>query len=240
MLSVTKKRPDFTGYVVHALNRRVDRQTLFTSEKDYSEFRSLLGFAIDKFDLRILEWVLMPNHFHLLAWPEHKTQLSKFMGWLCSTHAKNWREATDTVGEGALYQDRYKAFIVSPGPHLHKLRNYLSMNPVKAKLVQEPWQWRWGSSRRAKYKSYDSDITLHEGPEPQHPNLSDLLFRKMKMSRKDRQKLKMSLARGAPFGDDNWQDLMIQEHGLEHTVRQPGRPKSTPQVFSTTGQQALL
>ena len=182
----------------------------------------------------------MPNHFHLLAWPEYKTKLSEFMGWLCNTHAKNWREATSTVGEGSLYQDRFKAFIVSPGPHLYKLRNYLSMNPVKANLVQEPWQWRWGSSRRAKYKSYSSDIKLHEGPEPHHRDLSDLLFRKMKMSRKDRQKLKISLARGAPFGDDNWIDLMIQEHGLEHTARKPGRPKTIPQVLVADGQQPLL
>ena len=69
---MTSKRPKYAGHVVHAMNRRVDRQTLFKNDEDYSSFRSLLGIAVEKFDLRLLEWVLMPNHVHFLAWPEEK------------------------------------------------------------------------------------------------------------------------------------------------------------------------
>ncbi len=222
--AMTNKRPDYSGLVVHAMNRRVDRQTLFRCEDDYSEFRSLLGVAINMFELRLLEWVLMPNHFHFLAWPETKEQLSEFMGWLCGTHAKKWRSETDTRGEGAVYQDRYKAFIVRPGPKLHRLRNYLAMNPVKAGLVKHPWEWNWGSAKRAKYKSFTSDIKLSDGPEPHHLDLSKLLLLPLDCTYYEEKQLQLSLKRETPFGEDEWRELMIIEHGLEHTLRKPGRP----------------
>ena len=49
------------------------------------------------------------THFHLLVWPENDQQLPRFMHWLTATHAMRWRDATDTIGEGAVYQGRYKA-----------------------------------------------------------------------------------------------------------------------------------
>ena len=221
---MTSKRPKYAGHVVHAMNRRVDRQTLFKNDEDYSSFRSLLGTAVEKFDLRLLEWVLMPNHVHFLAWPEEKDQFPKFMEWLFGTHAKIWRAENDTVGEGPLYQG-YKAFILSSGTKLHRLRNYLAMNPVEGGLVNHPWQWKWGSARRAKYKHFTSDINLSVGPKPIHQNLSQLLYTPWLTSKRDKAKLQKSLEREAPYGNDAWCERMIEKHGLEHTIRKLGRPK---------------
>ena len=36
--------------------------------------------------------------------------------------------------------------------------------------------------------------------------------------------LRRSVNRGCPFGDD-WQAETVKELGLEHTMREPGRPK---------------
>jgi|MDTC01.1.fsa_nt_gb putative transposase len=222
---MTKRRPDYSGHVVHAMNRRVDRQTLFTCDSDYVEFRDLIGVARDMFDIQLLEWVLMPNHFHFLLHPETKNQLSDFMGWLCLTHAKNWRERTETVGEGALYQDRYKAFAVKTGRHLHRLRNYLAMNPVEANLVRNPWEWKWGSAKRAKYQLLASDIKLSDGPEPHYGNLAELLFTPWNETDEEKERLMESMNRETPFGDDLWRDAIIEDQGLQHTIRKVGRPK---------------
>ncbi len=220
---MTKKRPDYSGHVVHAMNRRVDRQRLFSTNGDYGAFKDLICTARAMFNIRLLEWVIMPNHFHFLLYPETKSQVSDFMGWLCLTHAKRWREFTGTVGEGALYQDRYKAFAVKPGTHLHRLQNYLAMNPVRANLVRQPWEWQWGSAKRAKFKS-STNLLLSPGPEPRHPNLSELLYSKWNESKEEIERLKASMNRETPYGDNLWRDAMVEEHGLEHTIRKPGRP----------------
>jgi len=140
---MTRKRPDFSGHVLHVYSRRVDKNTIFYTEEDYNLFVSLLKTAANKFNMRILEWVLMPNHWHLLLWPKSKDQTSQFMHWLTGVHAKKWRGSTDTIGNGSLYQSPYNAVPILPGIHLNNLRNYLAMNPVKANIVDCPLDWKW-------------------------------------------------------------------------------------------------
>ena len=37
--------------------------------------------------------------------------------------------------------------------------------------------------------------------------------------------LRRSVNRGCPFGGDDWQAETVKELGLEHTLRNPGRPR---------------
>ncbi len=224
---MTKKRSDYSGQVIHILNRRVDRQTLYHSSEDYEIYRDLLCEAVVKYNLSILEWVFMPNHWHMLVQPETKYQVSNFMQWLSGAHARGVRMKTGTVGNGSVYQSRFKAFPVKPGTHLHRLRNYLAMNPVKANLVVNPFDWRWGSAKRVCKDSPLSVIPLAPGPKPHHPNLVELLTTPLKLTALQTARLAESLKNGVPYGDDDWTEYMIEKHGLEHTRNSAGRPKST-------------
>lgn len=218
------KRPDFSGHVVHAMNRRVDRKTLFFSDDDYWDFRSLLSIALDKYELDILEWVIMPNHWHLLLNPEKENQVPDFMQWLTSVHAKSVREKTDTVGNGAVYQSRYRAFLGKPGRHLDYLRNYLAMNPVKAGLVDKSTDWKWGSAKRALNKGMVSNIPLSIGPKPHPTNLEQILTDPNYLTSEHQSKLMESITKAIPFGDEKWVSKIIEEFDLHHVVRSPGRP----------------
>ncbi len=44
--------------------------------------------------------------------PASDTILPEFMGWLTSTHTRQSRTRTKTIGYGHIYQDRYKSFPV--------------------------------------------------------------------------------------------------------------------------------
>lgn len=222
------KRPDFSGHVVHAMNRRVDRRLLFRTNEDYAQFRSLLSEAQHRHEMRILEWVLMPNHWHMLLWPDSKEQLPKFMNWLSSIHAKLFRENTNTVGEGAVYQSRYRAFPVSPGVHLARLRNYLAMNPVVANLVENSYDWMWGSAKRAVLKNPVSIVKLDKGPLPHHTNLVRLLSEQIYVTSAEKQKLDHSLVRGMPYGDNSWIKNVVDQLSLHALCRGRGRPKKLP------------
>jgi putative transposase len=209
------------------MNRRVDRRLLFQSNEDYEEFRGLLAEAQHRFRIRILEWVLMPNHWHMLLWPDSQHQLPKFMNWLTSIHARIIREKTDTVGEGAVYQSRYRAFPVRPGPHLDRLRNYLAMNPVKAHLVENSYNWPWGSAKRAAQIKPFSIIKLDDGPEPFATDLTRILSTQLHNDQTMKNDLENSLTHGTPFGDDCWVEDVANKLNLQSTTRRRGRPHFT-------------
>ena len=44
------------------------------------------------------------------------------------------------------------------------------------------------------------------------------------LSAKERKRMRLSLERGRPFGDDEWVEGKVRELRLEHTIRAEGRP----------------
>ncbi len=67
------------GLIYHALNRANARLAIFDNDDDYAAFERVLQQAIARFDMRLLAYCLMPNHFHLLLWPREDGDLSTFM-----------------------------------------------------------------------------------------------------------------------------------------------------------------
>ena len=88
----------------------------------------------------------MPNHWHLLLWPEHDGDLSPFLQWITAMHAQRFRRATNTVGQGAVYQSRFEAVGVTDLIHLLNVWRYVERNPVKASLVERAEEWKWSSA----------------------------------------------------------------------------------------------
>ena len=70
------------GVVYHVLNRANDRGLLFSKSEDYEAFERLLKEAPQRFDMRLLAYCLMPNHWHLVLWPRRDGDLSTFMAWV--------------------------------------------------------------------------------------------------------------------------------------------------------------
>lgn len=131
--------------VLHIINRRNDRQLLFAKPLDYQQFLSLLSHAKSKHPVRIIAYALMPNHWHLVIWVESSTQISLFMHWLTGTHAARVRWQTRTVGEGHVYQGRYRAFLIDGEARYFRLLQYVEANPLRARLVRRAEDWRWSS-----------------------------------------------------------------------------------------------
>ena len=59
------------GYVYHVLNRAVGRATLFDKSADYAAFEKVLRQAWVSTGIRLLAFVIRPNHGHLVVWPQH-------------------------------------------------------------------------------------------------------------------------------------------------------------------------
>jgi putative transposase len=126
-------RLEFEGAVYHLLGRGNARQPIFESNNDRSQLLSLLERSVDRFNVAILAFVLMTNHFHLVA-QTMDANLSRWMHWLMVSYTTyfNWRHGRS----GHLFQGRYKGFVVEPGgEHLVGLSRYVHLNPVRGKVL---------------------------------------------------------------------------------------------------------
>ena len=119
------------GMVFHVLNRGVARMQLFEKAADYQAFEQVLRDTLDQSPMRICAYAVMPNHWHLLLWPECDGELAAFMQRLTITHVRRWQEHRGYAGLGHVYQGRYKSFPVKSDEHSWVVARYVERNALR-------------------------------------------------------------------------------------------------------------
>jgi putative transposase len=62
-------RVEFEGALYHLCARGNRRECIFAREKDWSDFVELLGRSLERYQVELHAYVLLPSHFHLVAQP---------------------------------------------------------------------------------------------------------------------------------------------------------------------------
>ncbi len=130
------------GFIYHALNRANAGLPIFEKEGDYEAFENILEEAVERYDVRLLSYQLMPNHWHLVVWPRKDGDLSKFIGWLTLTHTQRWHAHRQSAGTGHLYQGRFKSFVVQDDGHYLTVCRYVERNALRAGLAERADAWQ--------------------------------------------------------------------------------------------------
>lgn len=138
-------RVDIGDMYYHVINRASARLTLFSNKKEYGLFESVLTEAQKKFNMRIISYSCMPNHFHMVLNPRNDGGISKFMYWFTLTLTARWHSIHKTTGSGHIFQGRYKSFIIEPS-QLLKVVRYVERNALRAGLVQRAEDWKYSST----------------------------------------------------------------------------------------------
>jgi len=217
------KRITLGGYVYHALNRANGRLRIFRKHSDFLAFEQILAEGVERFDMRICGYCIMPNHWHLLLWPRQDGDLSAFMRWITLTHTQRYHASHGTVGIGHLYQGRYKSFPVQDDSHYLTVLRYIESNPVPAGLISDAAQWLWSSF--AVRLGAEAPFELTDGPIELPSNWARLLQRNIARTELDH--ITNSIKRGAPFGQEPWKQLTAAKLKLQSTLRPKGRPKKS-------------
>ena len=134
--------------VFHVINRANARARIFGNDGDYAAFERVMWETLARQPMRILGYLIMPNHWHLVLWPEHDGDLAKFMQRLTVAHVRRWHLHRKTVGCGHLYQGTYKSFPVETDEHLLTVLRYGERNALRAGLVERAEEWRWSGRKR--------------------------------------------------------------------------------------------
>jgi len=131
------------GLPHHIVQRGNRRQTVFFNEVDRKVYLSFLRTACEKYGVHIWAWCLMTNHVHFIAVPEKEDSFSKCFS---DTHVRYTRRINSREGwKGHLWQGRFGSSPLDE-PYLLTAVRYVERNPVRAKIIEKPWEYRWSSA----------------------------------------------------------------------------------------------
>lgn len=211
------------GYVYHVLNRAVGRATLFKKGADYAAFEKILGAAHERLGIRLLAFVVLPNHWHLIVWPNRAGELTTYLQWLTVTHVRRWHAHHHTVGTGPIYQGRFKSFPIQEDEHFLTVCRYVERNPLRANLVPRAESWRWSSLW---HRVHQTQVPwLGAWPMAVPTTWTETVNRPQ--TTEELEAVRRSVLRGAPYGSEPWQQQTAVALGLQSSLRSRGRPRQT-------------
>jgi putative transposase len=177
--------------------RQRPRADLFT-DADYALYRDLLAENCRAAEVAVWAWCLMPNHVHLILVPSDPDGLRRALARVHRTYAGVIQARRQRSGH--FWQGRFGA-VAMDEQHLAAALRYVSLNPVRARLVERPQDWRW-SSTRAHLRGKHDGVTALKPVRDRFPDFADLLGNEPEADMFARLRAAESI--GRPLGDDRF------------------------------------
>ena len=158
-----KIRIDGSAYYVTII--AYGRLALFTRPLFVIPLIDSLNFYRYQHQCKLIGYVIMPDHAHMILWPQKESSISDFMrdfkrftSGRISRQAllegkTDWVKAFEQAGidtsraEQKVWQDDFWEEVVFIKQFLQQKLNYIHMNPVRAGLVDEPQDYPYSSYR---------------------------------------------------------------------------------------------
>jgi putative transposase len=216
----------------HVTHRGNHRSPILLTERQRAVYVSIMVRWQQKTGVRIAAFVLMPNHVHFIVVSPTPEALSK---WISNGHREysKWLNTTEET-TGHNWEGRFYSVLMDPAHCLNALR-YVEQNPVAAKLVEHPWQWRWSSA------------PFHVGI-GKRPTMLDLDLRPAATTADTwreallepsaeafRARLHECASRGVALAEEPWARSMEREHGVQLLPRPRGRRPQEHRVTQDAG-----
>ncbi len=152
-------RLTLAGVPHHVIQRGNNRQNVFRGPEDFQTFLGLLLDYSRQFDVAIHAYVLMDNHFHLLATPQTADGLPQMMQALGRRYVRYFNDRYQRTG--TLWEGRYRSTIIESERYLLTCMTYLDLNPVRAGMVAHAQDYPWSSHAHYIGQRTDRLITPH-------------------------------------------------------------------------------
>ncbi|MBU1662866.1 MAG: transposase [Chloroflexi bacterium] len=137
-------RPDYLpGHYYHFFNRGAHRVSIFREPKNYFFVLKKMKIYASKFQLSVIAYVLMPNHYHFLVRQDGEAFARFLPQYVFNSYSKHYNTRYDH--SGTLFEGNYKVKLVQNEAYLLHLCRYIHGNPVKDGLVADPADWEYSS-----------------------------------------------------------------------------------------------
>jgi putative transposase len=174
-------------------------------------------------------YVLMDNHFHLLATPEKEGGLAAMMQAIGRSYVRAFNDRTGRTG--TLWEGRYRSTLVQADAHLLACLAYMDLNPVREGLAvrcrrlcvvelpalrgsgarplvtPHPVFWSLGNTPFAREQAYTDLVAAGIAPELQT-------------------RITEGTLRGWAVGDHSFLQMLERDAPRRPAPRKPGRPRT--------------
>ncbi|MBU0475759.1 MAG: transposase [Bacteroidetes bacterium] len=141
-----KPREYFQNTYHHLYNRGANKSNIFFDKESYLYFLKRLKYYKEKYQIEVLSYCLMPNHFHLFVKQETTDLLiSEFISALLNSYVKSINKKFNR--SGTLFQSKTKSKPITDEHYFIWIIKYILENPVKAKLVQTISDWEFSNAK---------------------------------------------------------------------------------------------
>jgi len=131
------------GHYYHCFNRGNNRQTLFYEKADYLYLIALLKRNSGRFNITVLAYCLMPNHYHLLLRQEGAVQVSRFIQSTFQSYSQTLNKKYNRTGR--VYENPNPPKHVDDEAYLFQVIRYIHRNPLEAGLVNDLLSWSFSN-----------------------------------------------------------------------------------------------
>ena len=218
------------GHLHHVIQRGNNRQPIFLDRADFETMLALLADNAQRHAVALHAYVLMENHFHLVATPSTGDGLPQMMQAVGRRYVQYFNRRHGRTG--TLWEGRYRATVLQPQRYLLPSMVYLDLNPVRAGLVAQAADYPWSSHAHWLGLRVDRLLTPHPlywtlGNTPFAREASYAAAVQAGISAQEQAALTNSALGGWALGDPDFV-AELQKHTPRRVTRgRPGRP-STP------------
>ena len=141
-----KARNFYKNTYHHLYNRGANKGKIFFDEESYLYFLRRLKHYKNKYDIKILSYCLMPNHFHIFVKQQSEfLKISDFLSDLLNSYVKSINKKYKR--SGSLFESKTKSKIITDEHYFIWIIKYILENPVKANLVKSVDEWVFSNAK---------------------------------------------------------------------------------------------
>lgn len=147
------------GSPYHITGRCINKEWFCHPDIAWDIFSEQLWFVSNAYNMKVHSFVMMPNHFHLIAsCPE--SNLSQAMQWFMSQTSRSLTKASNRINE--TYGERFHRSRIGRYHYYLQCYKYVYYNPKKAGITDKVETYKYSSLRgllgldKLKFPIYDS------------------------------------------------------------------------------------
>lgn len=135
-------RVEYEKAFYHIIQRGIEKRHIFKEDRDKGKLIEYVAHVHKAYGAVIHAYCILDNHYHFIV-ETPRANIKQIMHSINTSYAVFYNKRHRRVGP--LFQGRYKSILVQNDEYLWKLSSYIHNNPVKAKLVEKPEQYKWSS-----------------------------------------------------------------------------------------------
>jgi len=117
---------------------------VFQRKTDFEKYCEWFKSCAERYGLKTYAYCLMTNHVHFIVVPKTEDTLARVFNTLHMMYAQYINKRRRAAGH--LWQGRFFSCLLDEA-HLYRAIRYVEQNPVRAKIVDQAWDYEWSSAR---------------------------------------------------------------------------------------------